>query len=119
MGTATLERPAGETEAPHEGSDGALDDEDLAGALELALGGQLSLAIGGKKPTSSSLRIVGGKVNLDGQLDKGQTVAVRLELIVGTVALVDKHDPKTGQVTGTERQHKGRIVGIRVLADGE
>lgn len=102
---------------PHEGPDGAVDDGDLQAALSLALGGQLSFDVGGKKATGSTLRVVGGKVELDGQFKKGEAITVRLELTVNRVAFVDKHDPKTGQVVGCERQHHARVTGIRVIEE--
>lgn len=100
---------------PHEGSDGASDDDALQAALALSLGGQLSFAVGGKQATGSSLRVVGGKIELDGQFAKGEAISVRLELVVNRVAFVDKHDAKTGQVVGCERQHHARVTGIRVV----
>ena len=102
---------------PHDGSDGAADDVQLPAGLALDLGGQLSFKLEGTKlrPTSATLRITGGKVDVDGQFQLGDVVAVRVELVVGAVGFVDKHDAKTGQVTGTERQHKARVVGIAVV----
>lgn len=118
MSVAAPPAPAAAPQVPHDQAAGAADDprgqEDVLG-LSLDLGGQLSFAVGGKRPTGSTLRVVGGKVELDGQFEKGETIAVRLELVVNAVSFVDKHDPKTGQVVGSERQHKARVTGIRVI----
>lgn len=100
--------------------DGAADDtgKDAPVEISIDLGGQMSMVVGGKKATSSTLRIVGGKVDVAGQLEKGQSLRVELELDVTEVAFVDKKDGKTGQVTACERQHKARLAGIRVLDGG-
>lgn len=101
--------------------EGAADDVGRDGPVELMIdvGGQLSMAVGGKKATSSTLRIVGGKVDVAGALEKGETVTLRLEVSVTSVAFVDKRDPKTRQVTGCERQHKAHVTAIRVLEGGD
>jgi ribosomal protein L21E len=96
--------------------DGLHPDEAAALAQDLIIdaGGQLSMSVGGKRATGSSLRIVGGKIEVDGQYEKGQTVHLALECTVGEVAFVDQRDASTGQVVGCERRHKARIVGVSV-----
>ena len=74
--------------------------------------GQLSFDVGGKRVTSSELKLVGGKLEVEGQFEKGELVVLRLEAIVGEVAFVDSTDSKTGQVVGCARRHKARIVNV-------
>lgn len=87
--------------------------EEPAEAFEVTLEGssnQLSFSVGGKKPTTSELKLQGGSIGLEGQFQKGETVVIRAEIRVGEVAFVDKIDSKTGQPVGSTRRHKARIV---------
>lgn len=77
--------------------------------------GQLSLNVGGKRPTTSSLTLTGGKFDVEGQYKKGEIVVVQIEAVVGEVAFIDLTDSKTNQVVGCARRHKARIVGRTVL----
>lgn len=123
MATGTVDRAA--VDAAHEEAgtrpEGAADDLGASAPVELLIdvGGQMSMVVGGKKATSSSLRIVGGKVDVAGALDKGEKLVLRLEVDVTSVSFVDKRDPKTHQVTGCERQHKAHVTAIRVLEPGD
>jgi hypothetical protein len=103
-GAAVLDPPQDET-------------EDLpTGDLVLEGSGQLTLNVGGgKQPTSSTLRLTGGKVDVEGGFSKGETVVVRIEAVVNEVGFKDEHDSKTGQVVGCQRNHKARITGIAVV----
>lgn len=82
--------------------------------LLIDIGGQLSMIPGGKKATSSTLRIVGGKFEVAGELKKGQTIEVTLTVQVGAVEFVDIKDATTGQVVACERRHKGRPVAVAI-----
>lgn len=72
--------------------------------------GQLSLTVGGKRPTGAALRIVGGRIEVNGSFDKGEVVRVELVLRVDEVSFVDDVDPQTKQVVGCERRHKARMI---------
>lgn len=72
--------------------------------------GQLSFSVGGKKPTGSSLRIVGGRVEVNGQYEKGDLLEITMVVRVCEVGFVDESDEKTQQVVGCERRHKARPV---------
>lgn len=74
--------------------------------------GQLSFEVGGKRVTSSELKLVGGKLEVEGQFAKGERAVLRVEIEVGEVAFVDSRDGKTGQVVGCARRHKARIVNV-------
>lgn len=75
---------------------------------------QLSMQVGGKKPTSTTLRVTGGKLDTDRVFQKGQKVHVSAVLVVGEVGFVDQTDSATGQVVGCERRHKARIVDFAI-----
>lgn len=105
MSTAVADPPV----APHE------DPEQAAPAPEdlvIETGGQLSMSVGGKRPTTGSVRLVGGKIDVDGDLQKGQRVVLRVEAVVTEIAFRDKKDPKTGNVTGCDRAHKATVTGL-------
>lgn len=98
-------------------------DEDAALGVEPGLdpdplteepSGQISLQVGGKRPTSTSLRVVGGAVDVEQEFAKGQTVVIRMEAEITEVAFVDQRDQRTGQVVGCERRHKARPVEVSV-----
>jgi hypothetical protein len=119
-GDAAKKRAAAAQANGNGGSPGlphAADDDGTEGAgVELVIdgSGQLSMAVGGKRVTTASLRLGGGKVDVEGQFDKGEILVLRVEAVVGEVAFVDQTDPKTRQVTGCDRRHKARIVALSV-----
>jgi hypothetical protein len=80
------------------GLDPAIGEEPAPG------GAQLTFGVGGKRPTSVSLRIAGGKVGVTDEIRKGRLVRVVQEMRVGELHFVDKVDSKTGQVTACERR---------------
>lgn len=102
MEAATQERP---NLAP------APEPEELEAVLGTS--GQLSWDIGGKHPTSSSLALRGGKLDIEGEFYKGETIVLRIECRVGAVEFVDQEDRETGQAVGCARRHKARIVGVK------
>lgn len=77
--------------------------------------GQLGFDVGGKAPTTSTLRLQGGKVDIEGQFEKDDRIVLRVELVVREVAFRDDVDSKTGQVVGCARNHKAHVVGIERL----
>jgi hypothetical protein len=82
--------------------------------------GQLSFALGSsaKKPTGASLRIVGGRVDVAGQFEKGEVVRVELVLRIDEIAFVDEIDRQTSQVVSCERRHKARMIAPpRIVTD--
>lgn len=95
---------------------GAQDVYDGDADVVIAGSGQLSFTVGGKRPTTSGLRLVGGKLDVEGSFTKGETVALRIEAVVGEVAFIDQVDAKTDQVVGCERRHKARIRAVSVIS---
>lgn len=71
---------------------------------------QLGFNVGGKKPTSTTLRLTGGRMDTDRVFQKGEKVQATVVLVVGEVAFADQVDSATDQVVGCERRHKARIV---------
>lgn len=125
MGAATVEKPrTDEIDAqagPGEGITPLQDDgpqqphagDVIAdGTLVVDGNGQLTLSVGGKRPTTSSLRLVGGRVEVEGQFDKGERLVLRIECEVREVAFRNEVDVKTGQVVGCERRQKASITGV-------
>jgi hypothetical protein len=96
--------------------DGPLVDDGDGQLLIPGTGGGLSLKVTGKKPTTASIRLVGGKIDVTGQFDKQDRIALYVEAVVVDVQFPDTIDSKTGQVTSCERKHIARITGVRNAA---
>lgn len=73
---------------------------------------QLSLDAGGELPQSSSIKLRGGSLALEGQFAKGDVAHLWIEVRVGEVTFVDKVDAH-GTVTGTERRHVARMTRVQ------
>lgn len=89
---------------------GSDEDEIPTGSVQ-----QLSFQVGGKKPTSTQLRLVGGKVEIGDVFVKGQTIELRVTCTVGAIEFVDEHDKVTGQTIGCQRRHKAKIDSVSVV----
>jgi hypothetical protein len=87
------------------GLDPALE-QGADGQLQVAVGdpGKFTFNVGGKAPTSVSLRLAGGKVEVGDEYDKGSLVRVTYVARVGGVHFDDKVDPKTKQVVACEKK---------------
>ena len=109
MSTAVADPPAIDPVPPHEDPDQAAP---APADLVIETGSQLSFAVGGKKATTGSVRLVGGKIDVDGNLEKGQRIVLRVEAVITEIAFRDKKDPKTGNVTGCDRAHKATVTGL-------
>lgn len=71
---------------------------------------QLTFEVGGKTPDGSSLRVVGGRIEIEGQFEKGDMLKIEMLVEVRAVEFVDEVDKKTNQVVGCERRHKASPV---------
>ena len=100
---------SGIDEGPQDVHDGDPEETEAPNA-------QLTFNVGGKRPTTTSLRLTGGKLDIPGSYAKGAKLVIRVEVRVGEVAFVDEHDQQTGQVIGCERRHKARILNHAVLS---
>lgn len=108
--------PAADAVAAERSEAAALPPEDI-----IVSGIQMSYpSMGGKKPTSATLKLVGGKVNVaEGTaFKKGQTIAFSGVAVVNFVGQKDKHDAATQQVTGAEARHEARITDLVVEIPG-
>lgn len=109
-------------EAPPKGakaeSNGADPQEAMVGEPSLELAGQLSFDVGGKAPTSATIRLTGGRVNLDaGDIRKGEDLVLRVVVRVKAIEFVDELDPNTRQVVACEKRAKGPIVDVGLLEE--
>lgn len=111
---AAQDTAAGNGHSPEDG-----DDERIQALVLEGDTAQLSLSVGGKKPTVSKCSLVGGKLEIEGQVEKGQVIRATVELRVGGVAFEDKIDSGTQEPVGCTRTHKLRVVGFARLKDGE
>lgn len=113
MSTATADPP--ETKAE---TNGGGPQEAVVGDPALELEGQLSFDVGGKAPTSCTIRLTGGKVNIDaGDIRKGEDLVLRVVVRVNAIEFKDELDPKTRQVVACEKRAKGPIVDVGLLED--
>jgi hypothetical protein len=120
-GVAGLEEQAGpgervtplQDDSPARPEQPPVDDIIVAGTTQLGL-----FDAGGKKPSSASLRLTGGKVLLvDGQaLRKGDVIRGHFTAVVREVAQRDKPDPATGIVVSAEQKHSAQITDLTLEA---
>lgn len=90
--------------------------EEPSGQVHLVVEGaheKLDTKVVGRTPTSSTFTLTGGKIEVGGQYQPGDVVSFVVTAIVDTVTFKDERDPKTRQVVGRARQHKGYISGIQ------
>lgn len=89
-----------------------LDEIRIDGPAQLSM-----FDVGGKKATTGTLRLTGGKIDLvDGKaFKKGTTVVLEVVAVVNSVGQVDKHDAETGQVVSCEQRHSARITDLRIV----
>jgi hypothetical protein len=120
---------AAKTKAPESTNGATPGQQDLHGGEvpkdpvppveEIRVDGTVQLGLfdaGGKKPTSSSIRLTGGKVLIvDGKaFKKGETVTFEGTAVVDFVAQQDKTDAKTGIQVSAEQLHRARITDLRI-----
>lgn len=96
---------------PDPEGDAPLDELRVDGTTQLGL-----FSAGGKKPTTASIRLSGGKIGLvDGKaFSKGDVIHFEGTAVVREVAQRDKPDPKTGIVVSAEQKHVAQITDITV-----
>lgn len=97
----------------HEGSDIHDGDDETLPDTPRAM--SLGFNVGGKKPTSQSVRLTGGKIDVPGSYVKGSTAVFRVEVVFYDVGFRDETDKATGQIVGCERRQFCRITGISEL----
>jgi hypothetical protein len=76
-------------------------------------GDQLTLKITGGDPDKGTAKLQGGKVEMPrGENQLGDVVEAVVRMRCTEVAVIDKMNNTTGQVTERERVHKFKIMGI-------
>jgi len=86
---------------------------------EIAVDGTAQLELfdlGGKRPTSSKLRLAGGSVDVvDGQaFHKGDVVHFEGTAVISAITQQDKRDSSTQQVVSCEQKHTAHITDLRI-----
>jgi hypothetical protein len=100
--------------------DGAVTPADPVPPVEeIRVDGTVQLSmfdLGGKRATTSSLRLTGGAVKLvDGAAyKKGDVLTGTFTAVVNEVGQKDDHDPKTGIVVSATQKHSARITDLRI-----
>lgn len=95
---------------------GEAEEPDIV-TLEIDGDGQLTLTVGGAKPEVSTVKLVGGKMDVaGGDFDKGQEIKLLIHGVVAEVAFIDTRD-QYGNISGTERRHKIRPLRVERLKD--
>lgn len=91
------------------------EDETPVAPMQIPIPGSIesiSSSFGGQKPTSSEMRLLGGKMPIEGQFSKGDTVLLLVEAKVTAVEGVDFTDD-WGTIERTARRHKARMISVR------
>lgn len=107
------ERPADDARSIEEIA--AEGEEKQVPPMQLALPGtkeNITLTAGGARPTSSEVRLMGGRLPVEGQFEKGEIVTLIVEAKVGEVAFIDTTDD-WGNVQKTVRAHKARMLSVK------
>lgn len=88
-------------------------DVEVDGTTELRL-----FDLGGKRPTSSKLRLAGGSVTvIDGRaFHKGDVISFSGTAVISAVTQQDKRDANTGQVVSCEQKHTAHITDLALEA---
>lgn len=91
------------------------EDEKPLSPSQLALPGtrdRITARVGGKPPTESELRLMGGRRPITGEYEKGEKLFVLAEAVVRELDFVD-HDDDWGTVSKTSRVHKARLLAVQ------
>ena len=85
----------------------------VAGTVQLS-----KFKVAGKRPTSSSLKIMGGKIPIldDGAFSKGETVEVSGLVRITGEGAYDVGDKSTHAAVSCERRHVGKWIDMKVSA---
>ena len=113
MGTALDEGVSEETV-----EDLAAQEPEEISPMQLPLEGfvpSISATPGGDRPTTASITIRGGKLAVTGQFSKGDVIELYVRAKIAEVHFVDTVD-NFGEVTGTERKHIAKPIGVRRFA---
>lgn len=122
MEAATAERTEEQANGAPNGEplDGEHSDEQAPPALPPVemegKGDQLTLRITGETPDKGTAKMVGGKVDIPkGEYQPGDVIEAVVRMRCTEVAVIDKMNNTTGDVTERERVHKFKVMGIEKL----
>lgn len=80
-------------------------------------GDQLTLKITGAAPDKGTAKMVGGKMDIPkGEYQPGEVVEAVVRMRCTEVAVIDKMNNSTGDVTERERVHKFKVMGIEKIS---
>lgn len=107
---------AADLEGEGDGEQPGKAEQAKAPGLAIEGDGQLTLTVGGETPTKATVKLRGGKIDVEsGDLDKGKVVDLVVKARIVEVDFVDKTNGATGEVTETERRHVARIMSVERL----
>jgi hypothetical protein len=120
MEAATAERKEAEKNGNGEALDGEHADQQAPPALppvELeGSGDQLTLKITGAAPDKGTAKMQGGKIEIPkGEYQPGEVVEAVVRMRCTEVAVIDKMNNTTGDVTERERVHRFKVMGIEKI----
>lgn len=77
---------------------------------------QLGVKVGGRKPDASVLKVKGGKIELEGQFDRGDRFPAVFDLQVTGDGDRDSIELETGTVKSTRKTQEATVCGTSTLA---
>lgn len=97
--------------------DGTEEDEEPSDALFVLGDKELGLKVGGRKPDSSVLKLKGGKIDLNGQFDRGDRFLTVTTLQVTADLDADTIETWSGDVRSTSKAQTATLCGITRLEE--
>lgn len=120
-GTSIEDMAAARDEAVDQGEDPDAEEPEPTPPMKIPIPGtiqSISGSFGGRKPDSAEIRLLGGKLPIDGSFNKGETITL---LVTAKVTGVLGQD--TTDVWGTEestvRRHMARMIGVQRIVSSE
>jgi hypothetical protein len=113
-GQPTPPTPLADATAP-DGDDDPAEEQAPTPPMQIALPGTwegIGTEFGGKAPDRSEIRLLGGKMPLEGSFAKGTEIDLHVRVKVTGVLGQDVVDA-FGTVEGTTRRHMARMISVR------
>lgn len=111
-GSAVASPPTPPADLPNDG-----DAEEEKDPLLFLLGNkQLGVKVGGRKPDASVLKVKGGKIELEGQFDRGDRFPAVFDLQVTGDGDRDSIELETGTIKSTRKTQEATVCGTSTLA---
>lgn len=109
-----MEPPTPPADLPDDGTE---EDEEPSDALFVLGDKELGLKVGGRKPDSSVLKLKGGKIDLNGQFDRGDRFLTVTTLQVTADLDADTIETWSGDVKSTSKAQTATLCGITRLEE--